>query len=868
MVVPTHITHPVVRRLVRFARRAAQDMPHILLAACLLPILALAACSAPTPAPTATRPPTIAVALATATASPAMTATTAMTAPSTTTATTAAASSATPTASPSVTATPLPAFTPTLPPPSPEVQPATPLAAQPAAGLLAQADRFLHNGDVASAISSYQAAVKTANDRLIAAEATFGLGKAYWRQGEIDGAATEFERLTQDEEYLAAHPELLFWLGRARGAQGLGDEAASAYRAYAEKRPLLASRAYEAAGKAYADGLDTAHAIASYEQALALAPDTVSALRVREGMAAAHTLAGAPAAAIAQHQAILAQARNPAYRAETLYLLGQAQLAAGQTDAAWESYQLAMRAQPESTYAYLAAIELVNAGQALDDLLRARVDFAAGAYEPGFAALTSYRTANPGHDGEAYALAAQAYEAQGDYANAAIEWEKLLDAAPDDARAGEAWLGKARSQWRQGDTAGAAATYLQAAERSSDRETAATSLWWAGFLAERDAATLLDAANSYMRLASDYPESRYATQAEFRAGLAYHRAGDAERARTSWATLAAANKGTWSAAADFWLGKLLNAQGNVTGAVEHWRTAAQRWGEENFYGLRAAQEVEAHTGEYPLSPHDPAPADLARWLGSWRQSSTPLNLAAPLPPELEQASELHRIGDYVLVSASFEALRQRWTDDPAALLRLALTARDLGYYDTSIRAAARVFALSGQPLAQTPRALQEIIYPLHYADLILPAAVRNNIDPYIFLALIRQESLFGAVATSGAAARGLAQIIPSTGRSIAERLNWPNYSDDLLYLPYINVPFGAFYLAQSREAAGGNIWQALAGYNGGPGNAGFWRQLSGPDDDLFVELINFAETQTYLRTIAVQANHFRRLYPELPSANG
>ena len=43
------------------------------------------------------------------------------------------------------------------------------------------------------------------------------------------------------------------------------------------------------------------------------------------------------------------------------------------------------------------------------------------------------------------------------------------------------------------------------------------------------------------------------------------------------------------------------------------------------------------------------------------------------------------------------------------------------------------------------------------------------------------------------------------------------------------------------------------------------RKLAGPDDDLFLELVSFAETQLYLRTIAVQANHYRRMYPELVS---
>ncbi len=41
------------------------------------------------------------------------------------------------------------------------------------------------------------------------------------------------------------------------------------------------------------------------------------------------------------------------------------------------------------------------------------------------------------------------------------------------------------------------------------------------------------------------------------------------------------------------------------------------------------------------------------------------------------------------------------------------------------------------------------------------------------------------------------------------------------------------------------------------GNAAYWRKLAGPDDDLFLELVSFAETQLYLRIIAAQADHYR-----------
>lgn len=773
----------------------------------------------------------------------------------------------------------------------------SPGSAPEAVAALGEGERYFFNGNYTAAASSFQTLASGTANVTVAALATFGLGRAQWMNGDGAVAVTTFTDLSRNEAFVAAHPEVLYWLGRALGAQGEATAAVAAFEAYAERRPVLAGQTYEAAGRVLDAAFLSTQAIASYEKALANASNQVAALRARELLAAAHSQAGDYSVAAAQYQTILAEARNSDYRAEILYQLGATQQSAGQLTAAWESWQQALRTQPDGTYGYLSAVELVNAQQPVDELLRARADLAASQHQLALDAVNRFRTATPGHDGEADALAARIYEAQGAWNSAAVEWGKIIDSLPNDPRIGDAWLGQARSQWREGDTISARATYLQAAERVANREAAATALWWAGWLAERQDNGLIDAAGIYRRLTQSYPESTYALQAGFRGGLAAYRAGDTAQARELWTNLAGSGGprvlgGLWNAAADFWLGKLLLAEGQNDAAVEHWRGVAERWTQDNYYGLRAAQRVAASTGEvFPI----PAPentenelVEMASWLQSWAGTVTPDTLGPPadltvsLPitatgataggptgvaDDFARAAEWKRIGDGVTARAVLEGLRSQWEDDAIALTRLALFARDLGYYDVSIRAAARVMTLSGKRLAETPMSLQRLIYPLYFSDLILPAAAKYDLDPHAFLALVRQESLFGSVATSGAAARGLTQVIPSTGRGIAEQLRWPNYSDELLYRPYVSVEFGTYYLGRSLEASGGNLPQALAGYNGGPGNAGVWRRIAGNDDDLFVEVISFSETQSYLRAIAVQDNHFHRIYPDLTTVN-
>jgi len=58
----------------------------------------------------------------------------------------------------------------------------------------------------------------------------------------------------------------------------------------------------------------------------------------------------------------------------------------------------------------------------------------------------------------------------------------------------------------------------------------------------------------------------------------------------------------------------------------------------------------------------------------------------------------------------------------------------------------------------------------------------------------------------------------------------------------------------------GDLYAALAAYNGGPGNAMQWRQLSGEDPDLFLETVRFEETRNYIRNIYEIYVIYKRLY--------
>lgn len=82
------------------------------------------------------------------------------------------------------------------------------------------------------------------------------------------------------------------------------------------------------------------------------------------------------------------------------------------------------------------------------------------------------------------------------------------------------------------------------------------------------------------------------------------------------------------------------------------------------------------------------------------------------------------------------------------------------------------------------------------------------------LALIRVESRFDPRAVSHYGARGLTQILPSTGYWLAQGLHIQNYTPDLLFSPPENIRMGIYFLAKLYREYG-NYHQALTAYNRG-----------------------------------------------------
>ncbi len=160
------------------------------------------------------------------------------------------------------------------------------------------------------------------------------------------------------------------------------------------------------------------------------------------------------------------------------------------------------------------------------------------------------------------------------------------------------------------------------------------------------------------------------------------------------------------------------------------------------------------------------------------------------------------------------------------------------------------------------RTAYELAYPLAWWPLVQEVAATYSIDPFLILAVMREESNFSPTAVSSSGARGLMQLLPSTAKWILEsKLNQPFHEDDLDD-PEVNISLGAWYLRHLLEQFDFDLAKAVAAYNGGPGNLERWMTAAAvttPAD--LPAVLASSETREYLTKVLNSWLAYRWLYP-------
>jgi soluble lytic murein transglycosylase len=181
-------------------------------------------------------------------------------------------------------------------------------------------------------------------------------------------------------------------------------------------------------------------------------------------------------------------------------------------------------------------------------------------------------------------------------------------------------------------------------------------------------------------------------------------------------------------------------------------------------------------------------------------------------------------------------------------------------YDASIACLRKVFPdYNGRPMEELPEEVWRMLFPIPHWNLISGQAARVELDPVLVLGLIRQESAFEETAQSKANARGLMQILPSTGRRLARQAKITRYNAKSLFTAETNIVLGVQFLSSLLRRYG-KTELALAAYNAGESRVDRWlNEFGNRDMAEFVEQIPFSETRNYVKQVLSNKAHYELL---------
>ncbi len=303
-------------------------------------------------------------------------------------------------------------------------------------------------------------------------------------------------------------------------------------------------------------------------------------------------------------------------------------------------------------------------------------------------------------------------------------------------------------------------------------------------------------------------------------------------------------------AADFWKAKCLFSQGKTSSAKKLFRQIVQLV-PYDYYAHRSSQLL--HLLGDSIQPYSDTSYDVLSVLG-WLDSIKPAyprkELSAADSADLKRGFVLASVGMGSVAEYFLESLESSYPGNLRMQFSLASLYKSAGSFAQAFRVARRLnWRIPLQEHGRMPLAVYSLLYPSFFDDMICNQGAIYNVDPSLISSVIRQESIFNPVILSPVGAVGLMQIMPYTGKYIAEQLKEEFFVDSLTR-PGFNIRYGVYYLRELLDQFKENLVLVLASYNGGPHNAKKWYERNKNEEyDLFVEDLLFAETRNYVKKV-------------------
>lgn len=770
----------------------------------------------------------------------------------------------------------------------------TELAPAPEAALT-DADLALAFGDYREAYKLYTGTLPQDTDAFKAA-ALFGQGLTFFKQEDY------FQSTRTLNDLINKYPSSLpagrahFILGEVALAEDRKDDALEEFQVYADSRPgVIDHYVYEKIGDLLGEDGQVEAAFEAYKTAYLAAPSSEN-LTLAQKVAAGYANLGETQAAIDIYKEIYFQTNSDYTKAQMDLLIGRLLTSLGQEEEAYAYYQDAVNNFPYAYDSYSALLALLDAEQDVNELQRGLINYYIGQYPLAIEAFDRYIANNNVDLDRALYYKGLATRAQGlvlagfasnerTQANfsggtaedkAAISlWNELITTYPaSDYRldAIQAIIESQNSYLGQIQLAIDTALHL-AAELHSDSEAPDLLDTAASYLLFDDQKQA--AADSWTRIALEFPASEKAFNGLFFGGSTYFELGQYDKAAANFNRIIPMSAEPFElSAAYFWLGKIADAQGDDEQARLNWQAAINQE-PYGYYGIRAAELMEGRSpfqepDQYNLTVNLP---DLRIPAGEWLKTAFNLPMGTNLDysselfnqPGFIRAMEFDRLGMYGEAYSEFSSLLTENQDDALDVFRLIKVFLERGYYRTALEASKVIARLSGYAdtpfSAAYPPYFTYIEYGAYYLPWIKAAADKYNLSELLLLSVIYQESHFGAQAASGVGARGIMQLMPATAEQIASETGFlTSFEASDLDVPYYNLELGSNYLARMLYVFEGEEYQSLAAYNAGPGNVMNWAALTGDDPDVFLNTIRYQESRVYIRNIVEIFNRYSLIY--------
>lgn len=391
---------------------------------------------------------------------------------------------------------------------------------------------------------------------------------------------------------------------------------------------------------------------------------------------------------------------------------------------------------------------------------------------------------------------------------------------------------------KRGHDLTATTRFQEFARRFPNMSGASEALWQTGMAYQRRGRHR-DARKIFLKLAELYPKSRYADEAAWRAGFALYQTKQFTAASKAFLGLARRTDESYMRDQGYyWAGKCFQRLGKDEEA-QYWIERASEGFPASYYSARARAVLGVQDAIYPQV-----------------SDGASLVMGQSYEPSvyMRKGDMLASVGLYQRAEEEYDRARTVHQNNLFALDDLVQRYERIRSMHKALQVSGAILMLEREQGVPMTLASFRRLFPTYYWGEISHTAQEMDLDPNLMIAIMRQESAFNHEARSRVGARGLMQVMPATGKAMAQKEKLDTFSADDLYDPRTSILLGGRHLSDHMKSfqrdEGRQLGLALSAYNAGLTAARRWsRRLSEKDVDEFVESIPYKETRNYVKLV-------------------